>query len=151
MKLSYETLSLKGFLDDLIVLMEPQIKEKNIHLTLSVDESIVTIDRQLFGQAVLNLLSNAIKFTHSGGDINITAKNDEKELFLKICDSGVGIEKEKQKELFKPFSQLENEFQAKVNGTGLGLYLTLKIVELHGGSITLESEVDQGTCFTIVI
>jgi two-component system cell cycle sensor histidine kinase PleC len=151
MQLSPQALSLKAFIEELLVLVEPQIKEKNITLTLNIDESVVSLDKQLFGQAILNLLSNAVKFTHPNGEITIHAKHDETHLFLRICDNGIGIAKENQKELFKPFAQLNNEYQAKVNGTGLGLYLTRKIVELHGGEITLQSEPNKGTCFTILI
>ena len=151
MQASLQNLSLKGFLEEQLVLVEPQMKEKNIHFRLETDDSVVTIDRQLLGQAIVNLLSNAIKFTHADGEITLSAKHSDSELLIVVCDNGVGIEKEEQALLFQPFAQLKNKYQATVTGTGLGLYLTKKIVELHGGEITLESEPQRGTCFTIRI
>jgi len=151
MQIFTQEINIALFLQELLVLIEQQAHAKNIKIKLDVHEQIIVADKQLLNQVILNILSNAIKFTHPHGEISLTSEG-EKELFvLKICDNGIGLSLENQEKLFKPFSQIENEYQAKVNGTGLGLYLSQKIIELHGGKIKVESELNKGSCFHIIL
>ena len=150
-ELHKQALHVKSFLEELAVLIEPQAAAKNIKIIMNIKESIVLADAQLLNQAIVNLLSNAVKFTHNNGTITITSQTVDEEFWLKICDDGVGISQENQVKLFHPFCQLDNEYQAQVSGTGLGLYLTQKIVKLHGGKIILKSQLEQGSCFTIFL
>ena len=151
MELHKQTLHVKSFLEELAVLIEPQASTKNIKIVMNIQESILFVDTQLLNQAIVNLLSNAVKFTHNSGTITITSQTEDEEFWLKICDDGVGISQEDQAKLFHPFCQVDNEYQAQVSGTGLGLYLTQKIVKLHGGRIILESQLQKGSCFTIFL
>ena len=151
MQLNIQPLHVSNLIDEVMTLVEPQAKAKELNISLDLDESIIDADGQLLSQALLNILSNAVKFTNVKGEISIFAKQEKENFVIKICDNGVGISKENQAKLFQPFCQLENEYQAKVNGTGLGLYLTQKIIELHGGKILLKSELNKGTCFTILL
>lgn len=148
--LSKKPLHVRPFLEELIVLIEPQAQAKNLHIKLDIYEHEIQADAQLLHQALLNILSNAVKFSHSNGTISLTCKANEP-FWIQICDDGVGIGDENKDKLFQPFSQIDNEYQAKVNGTGLGLYLTKKIIELHGGHISVQSELAKGTCFTIFL
>jgi signal transduction histidine kinase len=151
MHLHKSELHVKLFIEELLVLVEPQMHTKRIKLDLSLEDAVLFADVQLLHQAVLNLLSNAVKFTHDSGTITIVTKAQNGRFSIKICDDGVGISQEDQAKLFMPFSQVENIYQPSAAGTGLGLYLTKKIIELHGGEIQLQSREDEGSCFTIFL
>jgi signal transduction histidine kinase len=97
-----------------------------------------------------NLIDNASKYTPHGGTIVITLSVTSGDIHIAIADSGVGIEPEAQVKLFKKFSRIPNELSEAVGGSGLGLYWAYKIVELHGGAITVASRLpDNGTIFTV--
>ena len=108
-------------------------------------------DRRKFRQILLNLLSNAVKFTPDGGRIGIRAKLTPQGLKVAVRDSGVGISAEDQAALFKEFSQVGNDRARKAQGTGLGLALTKRLVELHGGAIALKSEPGKGSTFSFTL
>ena len=100
----------------------------------------VTLDQQKFKQVLYNLLSNAIKFSHDGGKVEIrVAMHDAHRFKLVVVDNGIGINEEDLQRLFKEFEQLESGASRRHEGTGLGLALTRKIVELQGGRISVES------------
>ncbi len=127
-------------------------QKKGIGLKVNVAPALryVTLDQQKFKQVLYNLLSNAIKFTDEGGKVEIrAAMHDAHHFKLLIQDTGIGIKTEDIARLFKAFEQLKSG--AWQEGTGLGLALTRKIVELQGGTIGVESDVGQGSCFTIVL
>lgn len=151
MQIFTQPINMKTFIKELLVMIEPQAYAKSIRINLNVHEHLIMADMQLLNQAILNILSNALKFTHAHGEISISSKVEKEFFVLKICDNGVGISQQNQEKLFKPFSQIDNEYQAKVNGTGLGLYLTQKIIELHSGKIEVHSELNNGSCFHILL
>jgi signal transduction histidine kinase len=107
------------------------------------------LDLKKFKQVLYNLLSNAGKFTPENGSIDITATRDNDALRLKIRDTGIGIAPEDISKLFVEFQQLESGSTRRHEGTGLGLALTKKLVELQGGRITVASEVGRGSTFTV--
>lgn len=133
---------------------QPLVKKRKIHFSVLCDpESIIGyFDTDKLDKILYNLLSNAAKYNKEGGFIQVTLTHDENKDFilLKVKDSGKGISKEKQKTLFKRF--YEGDYR-KFNtiGTGIGLSLTKDLVELHEGTISVESEVDQGTEFCVKI
>jgi len=107
---------------------------------------IVVADEERFRQIVLNLLNNAIKFTPPGGKIVLKARLEGDNLVVEVQDTGVGISKEEQKLLFEPYRSLESEHE-RLSGLGLGLSLSKKLVELHGGQIWVKSEKGKGSTF----
>ena len=108
-------------------------------------------DRQAIRQILLNLLSNAIKFTEEEGDVRISAQLDRAgRLILAIEDTGIGIPGESLESIFDPFVQVDSSLARKFEGTGLGLPLTRSLVEMHGGSVNLHSELGKGTKVTVV-
>jgi protein-histidine pros-kinase len=112
----------------------------------------VTLDRQKFVQVLYNLLSNAVKFTDEGGDVCVSARrHDGDKLLLSVRDSGIGILREDLQRLFVEFQQLDSGSTRRFEGTGLGLALTKKLVEVQGGSISVESERGQGSTFTVLL
>jgi len=151
MTLQKQTFKAQKFLEELIVLITVEAERKNIYISLNVANLEIIADKQLLGQAILNILSNAIKFTHENGKITIHISEENNNKKITICDDGIGIAKKDLKSLFTPFTQIENEYQTSTNGTGLGLYLTKKIINLHHGKIEVQSEIKKGTCFIITL
>ncbi|MGE5615595.1 MAG: ATP-binding protein, partial [Bacillota bacterium] len=95
-----------------------------------------------------NLLSNGVKFTPAGGDVRIAAAIEGDALALSVADTGVGIRASDQAVIFEEFRQVRAEGEARQEGTGLGLALSRRLVELHGGTLTVESEPGRGSRFT---
>ncbi len=105
-------------------------------------------DRRRVKQILVNLLSNAVKFTEYGS-VTLQVKKSGDNLELSVIDTGIGIDKAEQLGLFQPFRQIDSGLNRKYEGTGLGLALSRKLARLHGGDITLESQLGQGSCFTL--
>jgi signal transduction histidine kinase len=118
----------------------------------SPDERLdyVRADERKVRQVVLNLLSNAIKFTPEGGRIEVRAKPVDGSVEVSVTDTGVGIAPEDQEAIFEEFRQVGTA-DKKVEGTGLGLALSRKFIELHGGRIWVESQVGAGSTFTFAL
>ncbi|HEY3855051.1 MAG TPA: ATP-binding protein [Verrucomicrobiae bacterium] len=149
-----ETFTLRRALAEVRSVSEPLAQKKNIQVSLAVDSELnqVTLDQKRFKQVVYNLLSNAVKFTDGGGNVEINCVAcGGQQLKLSVRDSGIGIKPENLKRLFKEFEQIESGTARRYEGTGLGLALTRKIVEMQGGSICVASEVGKGTTFTVVL
>ena len=132
-----------------------QAQKKNLKITLAMDNKSVmlVVDERRLKQILVNLLSNAVKFTPDGGSVTLETKCDleSESLMFSVRDTGIGIATEDLKRLFSPFTQLDSKLSRLYAGTGLGLTLVLKLVELHGGSVAVESEIGKGSCFTVRI
>ncbi len=123
-----------------------------LELVTSGPEIEIHADERLIRQLALNLISNAVKFTPPGGRVDIRARtNDRNELVIEVADTGIGIPPEHLDRVLRPFEQVERALSRRHGGTGLGLPFAKKIAELHGGALTLESEVDSGTHVTVRI
>ncbi len=151
MLITKEDINIKNFMIEIIHSVQPQANKKNITIHTQIEENSIHGDKQLLSQALFYLLSNAIKYSHNKTEISIISKKENGHFFIKIIDHGIGVSQENKEKLFQPFSQIKHNAQAEVDGTGLGLYLTKKIIELHNGKIELESEVDKGSTFGIFI
>jgi signal transduction histidine kinase len=125
----------------------------NIGVTLEQeiahDLPILRADERRVRQIVLNLLSNAVKFTPRGGRVRLIAFTDEKEFVVQVADNGIGMAKEDIPRALERFGQLDGDLNRKYEGTGLGLPLTKKLAELHGGRLEIESELCVGTKVTV--
>ncbi|WP_242578081.1 GAF domain-containing sensor histidine kinase [Chroococcus sp. FPU101] len=119
-----------------------------INLEIAFDVDFCFADQQRFKQILINLLSNAIKFTERG-NVTLRVTRQKNSLTFLVIDTGIGITLADQEKLFQPFQQLKSSVSHKHKGTGLGLALSQKLAQLHGGKITLISEVGQGSCFTV--
>ena len=124
-----------------------------MQVLLNLDDHVTVFqaDERRLKQILLNLLSNAVKFTPENGTIDLTVIGDQEHAAIQftVCDTGVGIAHEAMPRLFKPFVQLDSSLGRQHEGTGLGLALVYRMVELQGGSVTVESEVGQGSRFTV--
>ena len=145
--------------DEILSTFSSEAEEKGIHLSSSVQVTHKNIlcDSTKIRKIYVNLVSNAIKYTPSGGNITITVEElpCEKEGYMKvkseIKDTGIGMSKEYLPTLFEPFSREHNTTTGKVGGTGLGMAIVKKMVDLMGGSIEVESEPGKGTIFTFTL
>jgi PAS domain S-box-containing protein len=154
MELHPESFSLPKAIEETCAASDPIAHKKGIHINVTVAPEIgnVTLDQQKFKQVLFNLLSNAIKFTHDGDKVRINVEPYDTDRFqLVVSDTGIGIKTEDVARLFNRFQQLESSASRRHEGTGLGLDLTRKIVELQGGTIDVESEVGKGSSFTVVM
>jgi CHASE2 domain-containing sensor protein/signal transduction histidine kinase len=126
-------------------------KGKRIHIKIKLAEpSFVLLgDSQLLAQAVNNLLTNAIKYSPAGSEIETGTARDEAHVRLYVRDQGYGIPPEYQGRVFEKFFRLERDMKSEIVGTGLGLALVKEIVERHNGQVTLSSEPDRGSTFTL--
>jgi signal transduction histidine kinase len=124
-----------------------------ITVDVKVDERLGEFlgDERKIKQILLNLLSNAVKFTPEGGRIGINARQSNGEVEISVTDTGIGIAPKDQPRIFEEFRQVGSDYAHKVEGTGLGLTLARKFVELHGGTIWVESEVGKGSTFTFTL
>jgi signal transduction histidine kinase len=111
----------------------------------------IVADERKVRQILLNLLSNAVKFTPEGGRVSLTATAAEDVVTISVSDTGVGIAPEDQAAIFEEFRQVGRDDARKQEGTGLGLTLAKKFVELHGGQIGVQSQVGQGSTFTFTL
>jgi signal transduction histidine kinase len=122
-------------------------------VTIHTPDDPVTVfsDTHMLRMAIENILSNSIKYTPQGGKIDIRVRTDKSKAYVTIADTGVGIKPGDKEKIFRQFSRLPNEMSQHVGGTGIGLYLAKHLVELHKGSIEVESEQGKGSTFTIAL
>ncbi|HYR94250.1 MAG TPA: ATP-binding protein [Methylomirabilota bacterium] len=115
------------------------------------DLGTVIADERKVRQILLNLLSNAVKFTPRGDRIDLSARKSNGEVQVSVCDTGIGIAREDQAKVFDEFQQVGRPSDSSREGTGLGLTLAKRLVELHGGRMWLESEIGKGSTFTFAL
>jgi signal transduction histidine kinase len=153
MELEPSTFEIAEALANAMTLVRERAQRHGILLGQQVDGKLseITADERKFKQILLNLLSNAVKFTPDGGRIDVLARRENGDAVISVRDTGIGIAPEDQAAVFEEFRQVGRDYTRKQEGTGLGLALTKKFVELHGGKIWLESEPGKGSTFTFSI
>ncbi|MHC9538160.1 MAG: PAS domain S-box protein [Vulcanimicrobiota bacterium] len=136
-----------------IRLTRGQAQKKRLSMTLTIDSHLNTIiaDERYLKQILVNLLGNAVKFTPDGGKMGLEVQADSEGQVVQftVWDTGIGIPKDKQFLLFKPFTQLDSSLSRQYGGTGLGLALVARLTELHGGSVSVDSDEGKGSRFTV--
>ncbi|MBP1908725.1 PAS domain-containing sensor histidine kinase [Methanolobus bombayensis] len=149
MDLHLETFEVNKVLKNVYNIISPLAEKKNIELDFAINQDIsIYADKVRYKQILYNLLSNAVKFTPDGGNVTVKISVNDDILTTSIIDDGIGIAPEEQKKLFTPFYQADSSNARKYQGTGLGLSIVKKMVELHGGTIKVESEPVKGSTFT---
>ena len=133
--------------------LRAQLDRKQLQFHLFLDESIpaILLDPVRIKQVLYNIVNNAIKFTPSGGTISISSKYEQQQVIMVIQDTGIGIAAEVQEKVFDEFFQAEHSYKRLFAGVGLGLPLSRKLLEMHGGTITLSSRIGTGTSVTLSI
>ena len=145
--------SLRQAVEDVLTLVRERAARHGITLASDVGREVGTIvaDERKVKQILVNLLSNAVKFTPDGGRVGLTARCDGDSVEVAIRDTGIGIAPEDQDRVFDEFQQVGKDPERSREGTGLGLTLAKRFVELHGGRIWLESEVGEGSTFAFAL
>jgi signal transduction histidine kinase len=153
MDLLYTHFSVASAIDNAMVLIRERAIRQEVTVTSEIGEGVDLLyaDERKFKQVLINLLTNAVKFTYPNGWVKIRAVIEGENLLVSVADSGLGIAAEDFETVFQEFRQLTSVGEAKHEGTGLGLPLAKRIVELHGGRIWLESELGKGATFLFVI
>ncbi len=137
---------------DLILACEPQWSEKEIEMDVALQAGSITADEDLLSQVWMNLLSNSIKFTPARGKISVSLQQQSDQLTITVQDSGMGIREADQTRIFERFYKSDLSRNRSANsGSGLGLSIAKKIIEMHHGTIAVASIPDRGTCFTICL
>ncbi|WP_019501237.1 PAS domain S-box protein [Pseudanabaena sp. PCC 6802] len=153
--LQIASVRLERLCDTSMTFIKQQAQKKNITLTtkISGDSEPVFMDERRMRQVLINLLSNAVKFTNEGGSVTLEVSLDKakREINFNVIDTGIGIASKDIKKLFEAFVQIDSSLSRRHDGTGLGLALVRRIVEMHGGKVSVESEVGQGSKFQVNI
>src|SRR5262249_54063560 len=138
--------------ENALMLVHERAGRRSIVLQTNIDNQLgqIQADERKVRQVVLNLLSNAIKFTPEGGRIDVGAIPMDRFVEVSVSDTGIGIAPEDPKKVFEEFRQVGTAAK-KIEGTGLGLTLCRKFVELHGGTIWVKSQVGEGSTFTFTL
>lgn len=154
-KLELRSVSLATVCASSLNFVKQQAHQKQIQLTCEIDPTIVEIeaDERRLLQVLVNLLTNAVKFTPDGGQVKLDVRMNslQQAIEFQVTDSGIGIAPENLSQIFQPFIQVDSSLSRRYPGTGLGLSIVQRIVDLHGGSIRVESELGQGSCFTVIL
>ncbi|WP_197278651.1 PAS domain S-box protein [Pseudanabaena sp. 'Roaring Creek'] len=172
MVLDIEPVSVQNLCDSSLTFVNQQAFQKRVHLHSNIPPLIksINIDERRIKQVLINLLTNAVKFTPHDGAISLlvaVGSGNEWEgeakipqriismnspmIVFQVIDNGIGIADKDLRQIFQPFVQVDSALNREYEGTGLGLALVKQIVELHGGQIMVESEIGQGSCFTVAL
>ncbi len=148
--------NVKSLLENSLFIIKEKANRHDLRLDTNIAENLAELeilaDERRLKQVIFNLLSNAAKFTPNGGEINLSAEKRNGEIAISVADSGIGIERKYQEKIFEGFFQIQNSLIDKTPGTGLGLSLARRLVELHGGRIWVESEgAGKGSRFVFIL
>jgi signal transduction histidine kinase len=153
MELELGDFDLPAALDNALTLVRERAQRGGVALRLEADPQLRAFrgDERKLKQVMLNLLSNAVKFTPAGGAVSVLAKQVDGNAEIGVSDTGVGIAPEDQAAIFEAFRQVGTDVTRKREGTGLGLALARRFVELHGGTIRVASAPGKGSTFTVTL
>jgi signal transduction histidine kinase len=153
MELELEDFEVAQAIDNAVVLVRERATRKGLALETALAPALGAVrgDQRKVKQVLLNLLSNAVKFTPEGGRIEVRAQRVDGFIEVSVSDTGIGIATEDQDAVFEEFRQVGTDYSKKHEGTGLGLTLSRKFVELHGGEITVKSRLGEGSTFTFTL
>ena len=151
MELHRERFAIIEIVNEAVAMVTPQASQNGLRLETDRDDGVaqVFLDPGMCRQILLNLLSNAVKFTASGGRIHVGLCRQEQDLTIHVSDTGVGIAAEDVKKIFDEFYQVDGSYSRNYGGTGLGLALVRKMIDMQGGSIEVQSAPGEGTRFSV--
>ena len=143
----------RDYFEDFSVLLEAEAESRNLHLQLQMDEApeYCYADPKRLKQVILNLVNNAFRYTPENGTVTITVKQQENDFLLSVQDTGIGIAPEDVDKVFDRFYRADRSRDRESGGSGLGLAITKALVEAHGGWIKVESQLNVGTRFTVML
>ena len=151
LKLSVSKIDLKEILHRIVAEVEPLLKQKSIDISIAVPKTYLWFDENKMSRIFYNLISNAIKYSEEGGHIEIKASANNKTIKIDVIDYGFGVPEKEQKLIFSRFTRGTNINNKGISGSGIGLMISKKIVELHGGKIELKSKENLGATFSVIL
>ncbi len=153
MELCLEQVDLRSLVGNALTIMKERASKGAVSLNHSIATDITSVeaDGRKLRQVVYNLLSNAVKFTAKGGKVQVNVTREKDQVVIAVIDSGIGIREKDLNRLFQPFVQLDGGIARRFEGTGLGLVMVKRLVELHGGNIHVQSRFRAGSTFTVKI
>jgi len=153
MDLHPEEMSVLDAIHEVTSILEPMARQQGLRLvgTGLAPVGAIQADKSKFKQVLYNLLSNAIKFTPSPGTITLGVREDAEQVTVTVADTGIGIKQDDLPKLFREFQQLDGSYTRRYEGTGLGLALCRRFVEMHGGRIWVQSQPGEGSTFTFTL
>lgn len=150
--LMYENVRVAELVSDVSELLAQEREKKSIDLAASGDDQLmVEADRDRLRQILINLVQNAIQYTPAGGQITVSWRTDDSMFRIDVRDNGIGIPEEDVPHLFERFFRVDKARSRQSGGTGLGLSISKHLIELHRGTITVESSIGAGSCFTVML
>ena len=151
LKLSVSKVDLKEILHRIVAEVEPLLKQKSIDISITMPKTYLWFDENKMSRIFYNLISNAIKYSEEGGHIEIKASANNKIIKIDVIDYGFGVPEKEQKLIFSRFTRGTNINNKEISGSGIGLMISKKIVELHGGKIELKSKENLGATFSVIL
>ena len=153
LELQFESVDLRAALLGVLPVVKPRAEDKRIRIStfLPTDLPLVWADPGKFNQILLNLITNGIKYTHENGTVSVEARPLDDAVEIWVNDTGIGIAKEDQIKVFRRFTQIDSSATRIQGGTGLGLAIVRELVELHGGTIRVQSKLGKGSSFIITM
>ncbi|MCX8129491.1 MAG: PAS domain-containing sensor histidine kinase [Clostridia bacterium] len=151
LEMQLQSCNIVGIIEDITLSAAEYIKAKGIKLVFDTDveEKVIECDPDKIERVMLNLLSNAIKYTGPGGAITVTVQDNEKAVVVAVKDTGIGIPEDKRGVIFERFRQADSSLTREIQGSGIGLSLVKSIVEMHNGSVWVDSELGKGSTFIV--
>jgi DNA-binding response OmpR family regulator/two-component sensor histidine kinase len=149
LKLSVEEVKIKNLLKLLASDFQPLLEKKSMDLDVTSPDVNIWVDKNKMSSVINNLISNAIKYGEEGGSIKIFVKSNEENIKIKFSDNGLGVPEKQQKQIFTRFTRGDNVNHSGISGSGIGLMLAKRIVELHQGKISLQSKENIGSTFIV--
>jgi len=152
---NYSEINIAEEISEAVSMLGPVAQKKNLYLKSKIEKHVVLskLDKRLLHSIITNLVNNAIKYTNTGGitvELNTINSGGKGYAMIRVVDTGIGIAKEDQESIFDEFRQVSEGYNRHFEGAGLGLTIAKKFAEKMGGSISLESEVEKGSTFTVV-
>ena len=144
-----ESVSLRELSEEVCENLADAARRKDVSLKVTGSEGVITGVRRLLYEIVYNLCDNAIKYNRDGGSVEINLSQDADAVLLRVQDTGVGIAPEHQSKIFERFYRVDKSHSRQSGGTGLGLSIVKHAVQLHHGSISVESRINVGTAITV--
>ncbi|MEO8232453.1 MAG: PAS domain S-box protein [Ignavibacteriota bacterium] len=152
---NYSQINIAEEVSEVVTMLSPVAQKKDLYLKTKIEKEVILskLDKRLLHSVITNLVNNAIKYTNKGGitiELTVINKCAKDYAMIRVVDTGIGIAKEDQESIFDEFRQVSEGYNRHFEGAGLGLTIAKKFAEKMGGSISLESEVDKGSTFTVV-
>ncbi|HUV03669.1 MAG TPA: ATP-binding protein [Armatimonadota bacterium] len=151
LELNPKPVQLPSLIEKVVSAQRSYTTKHTFKLDIEEDLPIVVADEDKVDQILTNLVSNAIKYSPKGGEVTIAGRKDSNGVAISVGDQGIGIPKDQLLRIFDRFHRVDNRDAREVGGTGIGLYLVKHLVEAHGGSISVDSEVEKGSTFTFTL